>query len=149
MGTQKRKRGRRGGKQAFLKALKKELHSAGTFDPVAAFSTPRVEETPPPPKPELPPKAHHAIPRRQNYIKKSPAKAKNTFVPGRVPTQPLPISLYARKPPSALPVKLRVKQNVQTHYKVSKTAAGDFIIRRPERNEGEPTELSFENFFIN
>ena len=146
MGKEKRKRGRRGGKQAFLKALKKELHSAGAFDPVAAFASP-VEKTIREPNPGPPTKSQGTIPRHQEHKKKSPAKAINTFVPARIPTQPLPIYLYARKPPSALPVKLRVKQNVRTHFKISKTAAGDFVIHRPKRDE--PIELSFGNFCIN
>jgi hypothetical protein len=48
MGKDKKKRGKRGGRQAFLKALKKELHSVGVFDPDTAFLTPPLSALLPP-----------------------------------------------------------------------------------------------------
>ena len=142
MSKPKRKRGKRGGRQAFLKRLKRELHSIKEFDPAKAFFSP-PEEAIPQASPRPPARGQCNIPRHQQYKGKQPANATNTFVPARVPTQPLPVYMYARKPPSVLPAKLRVKQSIQTYFKVSRTAAGDFLIRCTEQNEGETLGLTF------
>ena len=134
----KRKRGKRGGKQAFLKALKKELNQVGSFDPATAFgehATPTIS---------LPKPTRCApLPRKETVVKKRAPHAQDTFVPTRVPTRPMSPHVYARKPPSTSPTKLRVRHDVRTNFKVSRTAVGDFDINQSSQNEDEPTNLTF------
>ena len=120
----KRKRGKRGGKQAFLKALKKELNQVGSFDPATAFgehATPTVSS----PKPMrcVP------LPRKETVVKKRAPHAHDTFVPTRVPTRPVSPHIYARKPPATTPLKLRVRHNVRVHYDVTRISPRAIRIR--------------------
>jgi hypothetical protein len=117
---ERKKRGKRGGSREFLKKLKRELHCVGVFDPDIAFSQPHLATLLPPEQILYPPSVPRQIkiPRRQRPVEKRPARALDTFVSSRVPTRPLPPYVYARKPPTATPRKLRIWHSVPVKLKI-------------------------------
>jgi hypothetical protein len=144
MGKERKKRGKRGGRQVFLKVLKKEIHSVGEFDPAIAFRRLPLPELLAPneivpyyhPTPTIPRRSK--LPRRQQPVEKRVARARDTFVPSRIPTRPSPPSIYTRKPPSAIPTKLRIRHNVSVHLKIILKPSWRIQIsnvqRKPQRN---------------
>jgi hypothetical protein len=134
MGRKGKKRGKRGGRQVFLKALKKELNCVGEFDLDAVFGPPPPTELPAPsditpyyyPVSIITRRSH--LPKRQQPVKRRVARASETFVPPRIPTRPFPPAVYARKPPTSTPIKLKIRHNIPVHYRVTMEPSG--IIRK-------------------
>jgi hypothetical protein len=128
-----RKRGKRGGTKVFLKGLKRELSQVREFDPNIAFASVPLPELAAP-REIVPHRAQLVaqptkLPRRQTPVSRRVARAIDTFVPMRIPTRPLPPSVYARRPPSSKPSTLRIRHNVPVAYKIIVKPSGHIVFK--------------------
>ena len=129
-------RGKRGGRRAFLKSLKKELNLCTNFDPEKAFPKANLTPLPPPgetnnyPANTVPGRtsAPARVPRAAAPVKRRVARARETFVPTRRPTRPLPIYLTARKPAKRRPLP-KILEDIIVPLSVAKLPSRDFLIK--------------------
>ena len=132
MGKKKTRRGKPGGKRRFLRGLTRELNATREFDPSLWW-----DELPP----ILPPTEEPSNPVSQTpYIppprdvqkeilefRRRAARAIPSLIPERIPTRPIPPSIYTKKS-SQTQRALRIISNIETNLRIQRTSFGFTII---------------------